>query len=352
MIINPEQLLDEVIKRNASDLHLVHRYPPSLRMNKQLVQLTLYSPLSPEEILNFFNVFTTKEQQELFNLNKEIDFGITYKGYRFRANAYTERDIIAMSLRLIPKNIFNLDELQLPKTLGELAYLKQGFVLVTGQTSQGKSTTLASIINEINKNRPVHIITVEDPIEFIYDQGQAIVSQREVKKDTLSFHKALKSVLREDPDVIVIGEMRDYETISIALTLAETGHLVFSTLHTNSSTQTVDRIIDVFPEEQQPQVRTQLANVLKTIVCQKLLPTTNGESLIPALEILFNNSAISSLIREGKTFQIDNVLHTSAEEKMIIFEQYLKDLLSRGLITKDTALRYAIRPKLMEELIK
>ena len=351
-MINPSQLIDEVINRNASDLHLVVGYPPAVRVNTVLIQLSLYPTLTQEDVHSFIMTFTTKEQQEIYYLNKEIDFSLVHNTFRFRANAYYQLGQMSISLRLIPEKIKSLDDLKLPSILHQIPNFKQGFVLITGQTSQGKSTTMASIINEININRQLHIITVEDPIEFTYPKAKAIVSQREVKHDTLSFNNALRSVLREDPDVIVVGEMRDYETISSALTLAETGHLVFSTLHTNTATQTIDRIIDVFPEEQQPQVRVQLANVLKSIVCQRLLPDLKEEGLIPAVEILFNNSAVASLIREGKSFQIDNVLHTSASEEMILFEQYLKQMVDKGLIRKETALKYAFRTKLIQELLK
>jgi twitching motility protein PilT len=235
--------------------------------------------------------------------------------------------------------------------LHTLANSQFGFVIISGQTGEGKSTSLAAIINEINLTRKAHVITIEDPVEFIYPAGQSLISQREVKKDTLSFNKALKSVLREDPDVVVIGEMRDYETISIALTLAETGHLVFSTLHTNTAAQTIDRIVDVFPEEQQSQIKSQLANVLRAIVCQKLLPRLNNEGRIVGYELLFNNSAVASLIREGKTFQIDNIIQTSADQNMILFENSLRSLVRYGFIKSETAVKYALRPKLMEELL-
>ena len=351
MDTNAQTLLQEVINREASDLHLIQGYSPTVRINGQLVQLTLYSVLTPKDIESFFFSFTTKDQQEAFALNKELDFGLFFQEYRFRVNAYNERDSIAISLRLIPKNIRTIDQLELPTILHEISDFQQGFVLITGQTGQGKSTTLAGILNEINFKRKVHIITIEDPIEFMYPKAKSIISQREIKKDTLSFNKALRSVLREDPDIIVIGEMRDYETISIALTLAETGHLVFSTLHTNTAPQTIDRIIDVFPEEQQPQIRTQLANVLKSIVCQRLVPVTANDQRTVACEILFNNTAVSSLIRDGKTYQIDNVIQTSGEEKMIIFERYLKALVMNSKISSDVAMKYAFRPKLMKGLL-
>lgn len=350
--LTAEQLFQEAIKRAASDLHLMVGYPPTLRINGILIQLDLYQSLVHKDIETVFLSITNKDQQESFYLNRELDFGVFYEGWRFRVNAYYQKDTFAMSLRLIPNTILSLEELELPTILEGLAQYQQGFVLITGQTGQGKSTTLAAVVQAINRTRKAHIITIEDPIEFVYPRGQALVSQREVKKDTLSFHKALKSVLREDPDVIVIGEMRDYETISIALTLAETGHLVFSTLHTNTAAQTIDRIIDVFPEEQQPQVRTQLSNVMRGIVCQRLLPRSDREGRIAACELLFANTAISTLIREGKTFQIDNVIQTTSEQNMIIFERYLRQLINAGKIDQKTALLHAFRPRLMEELLK
>jgi len=352
MLSEPSKLIDEVISREASDLHLVAGYPPAVRLKTVLIQLNLYERLTDADIERFFLTFTTKEQQESFYLNKELDFSIAYKTSRFRANSYYQLGHPSISLRLIPEKIQTIEDLHLPSIFHRIGQFRQGLVLVTGQTSQGKSTTLASVINEINLKRQVHIVTIEDPIEFTYPKGQSIISQREVRHDTHSFNNALRSVLREDPDVIVIGEMRDFETISSALTLAETGHLVFSTLHTNTSSQTLDRIIDVFPEEQQAQIRIQLSGVLRSIVCQRLLPDINDEKLIPAVEILFNNSAIASLIREGKTFQIDNVLHTSASEEMIIFEQYLKQMVDSGLIRKETAIQHAFRSKLIAELLK
>lgn len=352
MVITPSSLLQEVINRKASDLHLVQGYPPTIRIDGQLVQLKMYIPFVPQDIMNFFLTFTTKEQQENFALNKELDFGIHYADCRFRVNAYQERDSVAVSLRLIPSTILSVEELNLPPLLHNVATMRQGFVLITGQTGQGKSTTLASLINEINHNRSVHIITLEDPIEYIYPKGNSVISQREVKRDTLTFNKALRSILREDPDVVVIGEMRDYETMAIALTLAETGHLVLSTLHTNTAAQTIDRIIDVFPEEQQPQIRSQLSTVLRAVLCQHLIPRIEGTGRVVAYEMLFNNTAISSLIREGKIFQIDNVIQTSGDEMMMIFERSIKNLVLGGLVSKEAALKFAFRPKLMEDLLK
>lgn len=352
MTITPNTLLQEVINRKASDLHLVQSYPPTIRVDGQLIQLKIYADFTPQDIMNFFLTYTTKEQQENFALNKELDFGIRFGEYRFRANAYQEKDSVALSLRLIPNAILSIENLGLPTILHTIAALRQGFVLITGQTGQGKSTTMASIINEINATQSLHIVTIEDPIEYIYPKGNCVISQREVKRDTLSFNKALRSILREDPDVIVIGEMRDYETMSIALTLAETGHLVVSTLHTNTASQTIDRIIDVFPEEQQPQVRSQLSTVLRGVLCQRLIPRIEGTGRIVGYEMLFNNPAVASLIREGKTFQLDNVIQTSGEDNMVIFERSLKSLVLSGKISKEVALKYAFRSRLIDELLK
>lgn len=289
--------------------------------------------------------------------NRELDFSTYIKDaksgvmHRFRVNAYFQKDTLSASLRYILPNIRTIEELALPKILHQFTKLKQGFILLTGPTGQGKSTTLASLINEINLSRAAHIITIEDPIEYVYPKGKSIISQRELKSDTHSWEIALRSVLREDPDVVLIGEMRDYETISAALTIAETGHLVFSTLHTNSSAQTVDRIIDVFPAHQQPQIRLQLSMVLGGIVCQKLLPATTG-GRVPAVEVLIATNSIRNTIREAKTHLIDNILQTSADVGMFTFESYLKDLIRAGTVKEETALEYAMRPNELSRLLQ
>jgi len=345
-------LLHEVIQRNASDLHINVGYKPTLRINGDLYQLIEYPSLSPDITSQLFLSFTTKEQQEFFFLNKELDFSLEFEEQRFRANAYFEKNSIALCMRLIPKKIPTLEQLGLPKILHQFTTLRQGLILITGQTGEGKSTTLASMLNEINENTSSNILTIEDPIEFTYPRSRSIVAQRELKRDTLSFHNALRAILREDPDVVVLGEMRDYETIASAMTLAETGHLVFSTLHTSNASQTIDRIVDVFPEEQQMQIKTQLSAVLKVILSQRLLPHSSESKRIPVCEILINNSAISSLIRDGKTHQIDNVMQTSAQEGMVLFESHLRDLVLAKSITYETALKYAYRPHLIKELLK
>lgn len=348
------ELLKIIVARNASDLHLLPNYPPILRINGVLHVMTTLPAFDVAEIEKLVFAMLSDEQKELLLANKELDFSTSFTDkntndqIRFRVNAYYQRDQMAASLRYIVGKIRSIEELGLPNILHQFVKLRQGFVLLTGPTGQGKSTTLAALINEVNQNRATHIITIEDPIEYVYPRGKSIISQRELRSDTHSWEVALRSVLREDPDVVLIGEMRDYETISSALTIAETGHLVFSTLHTNSAAQTIDRIIDVFPSYQQQQVRLQLSMVLQSIICQKLLPDTRGGRL-PATEILLATSSVRNTIREAKTHLIDNIIQTSAEEGMFSFETHLKELISAGKISQEVALEYAIRP---EELLR
>ncbi len=349
---DPAELLREVITRSASDLHMNVGYHPTLRIYGKLYPLIDYPTVTALDVNRFFVSFTTKEQQDTFYLNKELDFSIAFDQSRFRANAYYERGNMAVSLRLVPQNIPTIEELSLPSIVHKFSQYHDGLVLITGQTGEGKSTTLASLLNEINMTRNSHIVTIEDPIEFVYPMGKSIISQREVKRDTHAFPNALRAVLRQDPNVIVIGEMRDYETVSTVMTLAETGHLVFSTLHTGTAALTIDRILDVFPEEQQIQVRSQLSSVLRAIISQKLIPKADDSGRIVSCEILLNNSAVSALIREGKTHQIDNVIQTSSEEGMILFEKYLRELALAKRISYENALAYSSRPKLMAELLK
>jgi twitching motility protein PilT len=291
-------------------------------------------------------------QQHVFEENKEIDFGYAFDDTRFRINMYVARGTCAVSMRLIPSVIKTIQELQLPDIFESFTTYKQGLILFTGPTGEGKSTSLAAIINKINYQEAHNIITIEDPIEFVYPQARSVISQRELLQDTLSWSNALKSVLREDPDVLLVGEMRDYDTIQSVLTIAETGHLVFSTLHTGSATESINRIIDVFPAYQQNQIRSSLADSLIAVVAQRLLPTADGLGLIPAVEILFNKVAVSSLIREGKTFQLDNVIETSESDDMILFEKYLAKLYGEGKITRETAYAYALRKNLVQKLIR
>ncbi len=341
------ELLDTTVKNNASDLHLIPDIPPSLRIDGELVMLTNLPPLTKESVDEMIGSIVTPEQKELLSTNKELDFSVAYGGGtfgdigRFRVNAYYQRGVLCAALRFLPKNILTIEELHLPKICHSFAGLKQGLVLVTGPTGQGKSTTLASMVNEINSSKASHILTIEDPVEYMYPQGKSIISQREMKTDTHSWIMALRSALREDPDVVLIGEMRDSDTMAAAMTIAETGHLVFSTLHTNSAAQSVDRIIDSFPEHQQAQIRTQLSFVLKGIVSQRLLPQLGG-GRIPAVEVLVGTPAIASNIRDGKTHLIDSVIQTSQDVGMITLESSLAQLVLAGAVSLETAKSYAL----------
>jgi twitching motility protein PilT len=293
--------LQTVIDTKASDLHLISGLPPTYRINGDLAQVPGAGVLTSEQIEELLKQILTNEQIERLSVNKEIDFSLAFseKG-RFRVNAYTQKNTLAVAFRLIPSEVPSLDELGLPKIVHTFTTLRQGFILVTGPTGHGKSTTLASLINEINKTRSVHIVTIEDPVEFVFRPQKSIISQREMRSDTHSWEIALRSVLREDPDVVLVGEMRDHETISAALTVAETGHLVLATLHTNSAAQSVDRIVDVFPDEQQKQVRLQLSNTLEAVFSQRLIPTTANSRTV-AYELMLGTTAIRTAIREGKT---------------------------------------------------
>lgn len=349
--MNISELLQITIEKNASDLHIVKGYYPSIRVNGELYQLKTTYLLTPEITQALIFSILDPEQKENLLANKEIDMGYDYDGHRFRINIYYAKNSLSASFRLIPTKIKTIEELNLPSQLSRCIEYNQGLVLLTGPTGEGKSTTLAAIINEINVKYTRHILTIEDPIEYVYTEGKSVISQRELHHDTHSWNIALKSALREDPDVILIGEMRDYETIELALTAAETGILVLSTLHTISTTDAINRIIDVFNPTQQNQIRTQLSTVLQMIVTQRLVPTLDNLSRIPAVEVLFNNSAVASLIRDGKPHLINNVLETSEKEGFILFEKYLLNLYQTGKISKETAFTYAIRPNELRKLI-
>lgn len=344
-------LLEATVKHSASDLHLLTGWPPVLRINGQLRKMDL--PALDEEtakalILDLMN----PTQKDQYLVNKEIDFSAELPGRaRFRVNAYHMRGQMAAALRYLPSVIKSLDELHLPKLYHQFTTLQQGLILVTGPTGHGKSTTLAAIINEINKTRAVHIITIEDPIEYVYEQSQSIISQREMKQDTHSWEIALRNVLREDPDVVLVGEMRDYETIAAAISVAETGHLVFATLHTNSAAQTVDRIVDVFPEHQQNQVRMQLSSTLEAVTSQRLIPALEG-GRIPACEILLGSPAIKTAIREGKSHMIDNMIQTSTDIGMMTLETSLATLVKSGKISQEMAYQYSLKPADLDRLLK
>jgi len=346
------QLLQITIDKKASDLHVVPGYYPTIRIYGELFQLTTLEIITTENVEKMLISILNHEQQEILLANREIDLAYKLNDERFRVNLYYAQNLLCGSFRYIKAKISTIEELGLPGLLHQCTDFRQGLVLLTGPTGEGKSTTLASIVNEINQKYAKHIITIEDPIEYVYSKYKSIISQRELHQDTHSWSVALKSALREDPDVILVGEMRDFETISLALTAAETGHLVFSTLHTNSAPESIDRIIDIFPPHQQNQIRNQLSIVLKMIISQRLLPKQNLIERIPAIEILINNTAISTSIREGKTFLIANILETTEGEGSVLFEKNLLSLYKAGTISKETAYSYAIRPKEIARLIK
>lgn len=336
------RLLQLTINNRASDLHLVAGYPPILRINGELFPIAAEPPLTNETVSELIFSLLGK-RKERFLKEKELDFSYSFgeKG-EFRVNTYFQQGSMAASLRYLASQILSLEELKLPPILREITHWRQGFVLVTGPTGHGKSTTVATLIEEINKNRRAHIITIEDPIEYRFVPKKSLISQREIEQDTLSWNKALRSCLREDPDVVFIGEMRDLETISAALTIAETGHLVFSTLHTNSAAETVDRIIDVFPAQTKDQVRLQLANVLGAVISQRLIPTIKP-GRVPAVEILFSTMAVKTAIRERKTHMIDNIIQTSSELGMCLLEGSLAGWVKKGIVERKVAEAFAIR---------
>lgn len=346
------KLLQLTIDKKASDLHLIPGYYPTVRVNGELFQLTTLEIITPENMENMLISILNQEQKEILLANREIDLAYKLNEARFRVNLYYAQNLLSGSFRYIQPKISTLEELFLPALLHKCTDLRQGLVLLTGPTGEGKSTTLASLVNEINQKYAKHIITIEDPIEYVYPKFKSIISQRELHQDTHSWSVALKSALREDPDVILVGEMRDFETISLALTAAETGHLVFSTLHTNSAPESIDRIIDIFPPHQQNQIKNQLSIVLKMVISQRLLPKQNSIDRVPAVEILVSNSAISTSIREGKTFLISNILETTEDEGCLLFEKNLVNLYRAGVISKETAFSFAIRPKELGRFIK
>lgn len=339
-----DDLLSNALKLNASDLHLNVGYKPNVRINGKLLPLSDFSVLTAEHAENLAFLLLG-ERKASFLERKEIDFSYAFRDKaRFRTNIFFEKGFVSSALRLIPSKIKTIEELNLPTVIHKISSLRQGFVLLTGPSGHGKSTTLASIINEINHERAEHIITIEDPIEYFFIGDKSIINQREVGQDTISFNNALNSILREDPNVIMIGEMRDTETISAALTAAETGHLVLSSLHTNSASQTIDRIIDIFPATQQNRVRLQLSNTLSAIISQRLLPRLQG-GRIPAAEVMFSNNAISNLIREDKAHQINLVIETSLENGMLSLNRGLAELVRRGEVTLEEALSYSLNPQ-------
>jgi twitching motility protein PilT len=340
-----DELLEHMVARDASDLHVTVGTPPVIRVRGEVERVEEYNPLTPEETQELLYRILSSEQQKHLELKRQLDFSHSIPGLaRFRVNVYFQRESIGAAFRLIPAEIKTLEELGIPSTLHLLAQKPRGLVLVTGPTGSGKSTTLAAIIDEINRNRSEHILTIEDPIEFLHRHKRCIVNQREIGPDATSFAEALRAALRQDPDVILVGEMRDLETISTALTAAETGHLVFGTLHTQSAPSTIDRIIDVFPAEQQEQIRIQIASSLQGVVTQALLPTADGTGRVPALEVLLPDDAVRNLIRQGKVEQVYSVMQTNSSRGMMTMEQSLADLIQRGVVTFEAGLTRSSRP--------
>jgi twitching motility protein PilT len=333
------ELLIEVLDRGCSDLHISAGARPTLRVNGSLDQMDDRPVMTPPVIQRMLYAILTQKQREKFEEELELDFAYAVPGKaRFRVNLYRQRDALGAAFRLIPYEIKALEELGIPPSIANFAMLPRGFVLVTGPTGSGKSTTLASLVDLANRNRRDHIMTVEDPIEFLHRHKSCLVNQREVGEDTWSFQNALKHVLRQDPDIILVGEMRDLETISVALTAAETGHLVFATLHTQDAAQTIDRVIDVFPPHQQQQIRVQLAGALQGVVCQTLAKTADGRGRAAATEVLVATPAVRNLIREGKTHQIYSALQAGAKHGMHTMDQHLSELVKAGRITYDVGL--------------
>src|SRR5256885_1088273 len=340
-----DELLERMVERDASDLHVTTGTPPVIRVRGEVERLGDFDALTGEETQQLLYRILSSEQQKLLEINRQLDFSYSMPGLaRFRVNVYFQRESIGAAFRLIPTELKTLEELGIPDSLHVLAEKPRGLVLVTGPTGSGKSTTLAAIIDEINRNRSEHILTIEDPIEFLHRHKRCIVNQREIGPDATSFAQALRAALRQDPDVILVGEMRDLETISTALTAAETGHLVSGTLHTQSEPSTIDRIIDVFPAEQQEQVRVQIATSLQGVVTQALLPTSDGKGRVPALEILLPDDAVRNLIRQGKVEQIYSVMQTNSGRGMQTMEQSLADLIVRRVIDLELGISRSSRP--------
>ena len=347
-----EVLLEEVVRRKASDLHLQVGLPPMLRVDGALMPVAGYNPLDEASVETLIFAILDQDQRQILLKDKEFDFSFAFGTLgRFRVNAYHERGNLAAALRLIPNEIKTVAELGLPQVVMNFANFPRGLVLVTGPTGSGKSTTMAALVDKINTESSKHIITIEDPIEFTHKSKKSVIIQREVHYDTYSFSAALRSSLRQDPDVVLIGEMRDLETISAAITIAETGHLVFATLHTNSAAQSIDRMIDVFPPHQQPQVRAQLSNILMAIVSQRLVPAIGG-GRVAAAEILVANPAVRNIIREGKSHQLDAVIQTGADQGMQTMDRTLVSLVQSGTITYDNAREYAVDLTEFERLMR
>lgn len=347
-----EILLEEVVKRKASDLHLQVGLPPMLRIDGALERLAGIQPLNEDMVESLVFTILDDDQKQILLRDKEFDFSFAFGDLgRFRVNAFHERGNLAAAMRLIPNEVRSIEQLGMPPVLNKFAEFPRGLVLVTGPTGSGKSTTLAALVNKINSERALHVITVEDPIEYTHASKRSVIVQREVHYDTYSFSAALRSALREDPDVVLIGEMRDLETIAAAITIAETGHLVFATLHTNGASQSIDRMIDVFPPHQQPQVRSQIANILMAICSQRLIPALGG-GRVAAAEVLIANPAVRNIIREGKNHQLEAVIQTGAEYGMQSMDKTLVNMIHGGIVSYDEAKNYAVDPEELDRLMR
>ena len=347
-----ELLLEEVVRKRGSDLHIQVGLPPMIRVDGSLMPVAGTDTLDAATVERLVFTILDEEQQQILMKDKEFDFSFAFGTMgRFRVNAFHERGNLAAALRLIPNEIKSIAELGMPPAVMGFSDFPRGLVLVTGPTGSGKSTTLAALVDKINSERAQHIITIEDPIEFTHKSKKSVVVQREVHYDTYSFSAALRSSLRQDPDVVLIGEMRDLETISAAITIAETGHLVFATLHTNSAAQSIDRMIDVFPPHQQAQVRAQLSNILMAICSQRLVPAIGGGRVVAA-EILVANSAVRNIIREGKSHQLDAVIQTGADQGMQTMDRTLAGFVQAGTVTYDEARNYAVDLGEFERIIR
>jgi len=346
------ELLAITDREQASDFHVSVGHPPVLRISGRLLPLVRENILLPQDSEGLAFALMSDGQRERFLANKEIDFSYgSEDGARFRVNVFFQRGFISIAMRLIPKKVRTVEELNLPPILHEFTRPSQGFLVMTGPSSHGKSTTLAALIDEINHTRAEHIITIEDPIEYIFKDDKAVIDQREIYLDSMSFARALRSTFRQDPDIIVLGEMRDPETISTAITAAETGHLVFATLHTNSASQTIHRIIDSFPPEQQSQIRAQLSGSLLGVISQRLIPRLKG-GLIPACEIMVTTPAVANLIRENKIHELDFIIETSAEIGMISLNRSLANLVKSREISLENAINYSLSPNELRRLLR
>ncbi len=352
MQINATQLLEKIVNLDASDLHISVGARPHVRINTVLKPLDEYPVLSVDDIEYLMSQLLDSGQRELLDINKELDFSIALgEKARFRVNAFFQRGYPSLSLRYITIDIPTFEQLHLPPIINSVCNLKQGLVIVVGPAGQGKSTTIASMVENINKTRAEHIITIEDPIEYVFSNKLSLIEQREMFLDSHSWEVALRSVLRQDPNIVFIGEMRDTDTIRSALQIAETGHLVFTTLHTNSASQTVDRIISSFEAEKQNEIKSQLSQVIEVIISQRLIPSAKEGSL-PACEIMVKSDAIANLIREGKAHMIDNVINTSAQYGMISIEKSIANMVLTGLVTMEDALKYSTRPADLKRLVE